>query len=191
MISRSSLIFAFCLTLLFVNGCTPSLFRLAQPPSASPEKVEDVDLFRLQPADYPEAIASLERKISLLDHSPPAQAEAQHRLALLYLLTENPLRDENKAIAALRTFVELLPEGTTKLENSLWLQLLQEKLTLAKNCAALREKNKRNLTVLEAEKQHLLRQVEDLTAKNFKLNEDIEKLKLIDLSVEKKRKSYR
>jgi len=163
-----------------------------QSPSTSPpEKEEDINRYRLKSVDYPEAIADLERKINLLEPSSPVRAEAQHCLALLCLLPENPLRDESKAIAALQAYVEFLPEGTTKIEKGLLLQLLKEKLALEKNCTALREKNKRNLTILEAEKQHLIMQVEDLTAKNAKLNEDIEKLKLIDLSVEKKRKNYR
>lgn len=178
------LYFACCLTLLLGNGCMPSPFQSAQSHSPSQqEKKGYIALNKLKPEDYPKAIADLEREISQGISSPQALAEANRRLALLYLLPKNPLRNENKAAKALRSYVKMLPEGTERLENSLWLQLLEEKL-------ALGERKRKELSSFEAEKKRLAKQVEDLSAQNTKLNEDIEKLKLIDLSVEKKRKSF-
>lgn len=173
-----------CLALLLVSGCMPSLFQSAQSHSPSQqEKKGYIALNKLKPKDYQKAIVDLEREIRQGISSPQALAEAHRRLALLYLLPNNPMRNEKKAAKALRSYVKMSPEGTERLENSLWLQLLEEKL-------ALGERKRKELTACDAEKQRLAEQAEDLSAKNTKLNEDIEKLKLIDLSVEKKRKSF-
>ena len=103
----------------------------------------------------------------------------------------NPQRDLHKSAVALQGYVEQIPDGLEKQENRIWLQLLRDKILQEKSLKALEEGSGRVTTALEKEKQELNQRIQDLTNSNAKLKQDLEKLKMIDLSVEKKRKIYR
>jgi len=192
MTCRSLIYLPLALLLFATAGCSTLLARLSDPASHSnPNGIETIALDRLKPADLPEEIERLEKATSSSDTPVLENVENQHRLALLYLLPANPNRDLNKGARALKNYVEQLPEGMAKLENGLWLQLLQDQILLDKKFNELEETSGRNTTSLEREKQQLTQRIQDLTNSNAKLKQDMEKLKMIDLSVEKKRKSYR
>jgi hypothetical protein len=181
------------LLLLAAAGCLPLQSRTSADStfSAKSSRIKTIDLDRLKPADFPEEIERLEKAIDSANSTAHEKAESQHRLALLYLLPANPHRDLHKGAVALQGFVEQIPDGLVKQENSIWLKLLRDKILQEKSLKELEERSGLATTALEKEKQQLSQQVQDLTDSNARLKQDMEKLKMIDLSVEKKRKSYR
>jgi len=181
------------LLLLAAAGCLPLQSRTSadSPPYSKSRQVKTIALERLNPADFPPEIKRLEKAIDSANSSALEKAANQHRLALLYLLPANPHRDLHKGAVALQSYVKLIPDGLDKQENSIWLQLLQDRISQENSLKELEERSGLATTALEKEKQQLSQQVQDLTNRNARLKQDLEKLKMIDLSVEKKRKSYR
>jgi hypothetical protein len=122
------------------------------------------------------------------------KAEALRRLALLHLAPHNPARDLALAAEAQAAYLELQPAGTARQEGEIWLALILERLgserLLQQQSEKIREKDGA-LAGLGAEKQRLTQKIAAQETVNAKLKADIEKLKFIDLSVEKKRKSFR
>ena len=180
------------LFLLSTSGCLPLFTQTDSSPSSTKIRKRDgLALDQLKPEDFQEEIKRLEKAYDSGGLSAPEKAENQHRLALLYLMPANPHRDLRKGAAALQNYLQQLPEGLAKTEGNLWLQLLRDKITLEKGYRELRERSDSETAALEKEKQHLSLRLKDLADDNAKLKQDLEKLKMIDLSVEKKRKSYR
>jgi hypothetical protein len=152
-------------------------------------RAEYLALERIDPAAFPAEIARVERIVSAAT-DPREKAAAQHRLALLHLAPANPQRDLDQGAVALRIYVDQMAAGEARNENRLWLQILGERILLEKNAEGREGKNNR-AAAHKLEVQELTRQIQDLAAANAKLQADIEKLKMIDLSVEKKRQSSR
>ncbi|NTV14980.1 MAG: hypothetical protein HGA96_13780 [Desulfobulbaceae bacterium] len=130
------------------------------------------------------------------DHlaSAAARSEGLRRLALLHLSPQNPARDLELAAAAQAAYLETLAPGVLRQEGEIWLDLIkaaQEGERLLRQQAAGNREKEKTLAALGAEKQRLLQKITALEASNTKLKGDIEKLKFIDLSMEKKRQSFR
>lgn len=125
---------------------------------------------------------------------PAEKAESLRRLALLHLSPQNPARDLELAAAAQAAYVETLSPGLLRQEGEIWLALIntarEDEQLQRRQAANIHEKDKA-LAALGAEKQRLLQKITGLEASNTKLKGDIEKLKFIDLSMEKKRQVFR
>lgn len=169
-----------------VGGTEPTAASPARPPPFTPAAV--------RPEAIPGEIAALELAARDPAASAPEKAETLRRLALLHLDSRNPARSPKLAAAAHSAHLELLPDGATRQEAEIWLDLLREQLgseqLLRQQSEKLRDKE-RALADLGAEKQRLGQKNAALETANAKLKDDIEKLKFIDLSVEKKRKTLR
>jgi len=144
--------------------------------------------------NIPDAIAALELTCRNPQSTEAEKAEAWRHLAMLYLTPANPARSLTLAADAQTAYLQLLPAAKARQEGEIWLALILDALNSEQlrqqQSEKIREKDWR-LTELNGEKQRLSQTLAALEAGNAKLRADIEKLKLIDISVEKKRKSFR
>lgn len=146
----------------------------------------------------PEEITGEISKLSLAVRNPGAtgaeRAEALRRMALLHLAPNNPSPSLALAAAAQADYLKLQPAETARQEGEIWLALIHEQLDrellLQQRSEKIREKEG-VLAELGQEKQRLAQKIAAMEGVNAKLKEDIEKLKFIDLALEKKRKNLR
>lgn len=137
-------------------------------------------------------------KLAWTSRNPEAteaeRAEALRRLALLHLVPKNPARSQALAAEAQADYLTMQPPEPARQEGEIWLNLINEGLAreqlLHQQSQKIREKEGA-LAELGEGKQRLTQKLAALEKVNAKLKEDIEKLKFIDLSVEKKRKNLR
>lgn len=146
----------------------------------------------------PEEIATEIAELELTSRNPLATAaertEALRRLAVLHLLPNNPSRSLALAAKTQEAYLQSRPHETARQEGEIWLALILEKLDRDRLLQQNAKKNQEMagaLANLDAEKQRLAQKLAAQEAINTKLKGDIEKLKFIDLSVEKKRKNFR
>lgn len=97
------------------------------------------------------------------------------QLALLHSSYKNPKRDYNQALIEMEKYIALEPKGANDYE-------IQNLLTLLKTIKRGRNKGRESSLVSE---------VEELTEDIKELNETIDKLKQLDVELEKKRKSFK
>lgn len=195
------------LLILAVPGCQ-LLGAKDLPPGESPAPVgqaaEHLKAATLRESPFtpgdlrPEEIPGEITKLVLISRNPEAteaeRAEALRRLALLHLATRNPARSQALAAEALADHLNLLPPGLLRQEGQIWLNLIREGLTreqLQQQQSQKIRKKEDDLTELGEEIQRLVQKLAALEKVNAKQKEDIEKLKFIDLSMEKKRKNLR
>ncbi len=139
-------------------------------------------------------IANLELTSRDPQASNAEKAEALRRLALLYLAPHNPARNLTLAAEAQAAYLKLQPPEAARQEGEIWLALVLDSLRVERLLQQQSEKiqeRDRVLAELGGEKQRLAQKIAAQETVNAKLKADIEKLKFIDLSVEKKRKSFR
>lgn len=195
------------LLMLAVSGCQ-LLGAKALPPGESPAPVGPAAEHRkaatprespftpgnLQPEEIPGEISNL-ALISLDPQNPEAErAEALRRMALLHLAARNPARSLALAAKAQTDYLNLLPPGPSRQEGEIWLALVSEGLAGEQLLLRQSQKNRKKegaLTDLGEENQRLAQKLDALEKLNANLKEDIERLKFIDLSMEKKRKNLR
>lgn len=119
------------------------------------------------------------------------------RLSYLYASTDNPEKDYRKAIERFDAYLKILPEGCRSYELLERRSLLEELTRLEETLSDLETKQKetryarRNLRDCKEEKKRLLGKVEELKKMVKELKGTIERLKYLDLNLERKRKSYR
>ena len=104
------------------------------------------------------------------------------QLALLHSSYKNPKRDYNRSLIEIEKYIALEPKAANDYE-------IQNLLTLLKTIK--RGRNKGRESNLLSENKELNLRNEDLTEDIKELNETIEKLKQLDVELEKKRKSFK
>lgn len=172
---------------LFVTGCLPS---------ALPRETKTEDIYpaftpqALKAADFAREIEKLTLIIQNQTVSREKRSEAHRRLAILYLNPRNPERNFLKSIDELGEFVDSAPEKMDKAGAADWVTALKT----GKELQDMRKKTTRlekQLELLTEENQLLVNEKEGLEKTNSGLNKTIEKLKNLDLSLEKKRRTFR
>jgi len=168
--------------------------ELPEERSPPPPQTPDFQPGNLRPEEYAAEISALETVARTSTANDRERAEAFRRLALLYLAPHNPARNLALAAEALASYLKLQPAGPARQEGEFWLALVQDSLACERLLQQQGEKTREKdaqLAELGAEKQRQAQKFAALEAANAKLKADIEKLKFIDLSVEKKRKNFR
>ena len=134
----------------------------------------------------PEVYLSEIKRLNDIIESGPNQkvkiSDVHLQLALLHLSYKNPKRDYNQALIEVEKYIVLEPKGANDYE-------IQNLLTLLKTIK--RGRNKGRESSLVSENKELNLKVEELTEDIRKLNETIDKLKQLDVELEKKRKSFK
>ena len=168
-----------------VAGCLPvqQAEEPAAPPPVSP-------LVGLDSADYGARIEQLAIKADAVFTSAAERAKCLRLLALLHLSPDNPARDYYKAAAALEKLARVSPDEAERIEAAIWLSRVRELLAQQQELLAFKEKERTCLDT-EAENEQLEKRIVALQKNNSKLKQVIEELKHLDLSLEKKRKSFR
>lgn len=171
---------AFVLMLATTPGCQHLGAKAVPPPKSTAEQAAEIVGLELTSRN-PRATAA-------------EKAEALRRLALLHLAPQNPVRNLALAAETQAAYLQLRPPETARQEGEIWLALIRDRLASEQLQQQQSEKireQERALAGLGAEKQRLAQKSAAQEAVNAQLEEDIEKLKSIDLSVEMKRKSFR
>ena len=185
MLKTISILPAFLFLAIFLTGCLgPTLPRKPKPAEVYFTPQEN------QSSDFATEIEKLIGISADTKASNIEKAEAHRRLAILYLNPKNPARDFRRAVDELGKFLELAPERldaptaaswATALKSGEELQAMQEEiLNLKKQMARLNRNNRQ-----------LAKDKKDLKTANTEFAEIIEKLKQLDLSMEKKRRDLR
>jgi len=180
--------FKFCtsaLLFLFLSSCLPLQLNQKTAPS---------NPYAAGTGNFAAETAALNKKAAAIDASKAEKAEAHYRLAILQLNPRNPDLSYRKAEAALQKYRELTPADKLLPEATFWLAALQKLKELEEHQADLKKKIselRKQSDGLIKERTNLDKNYRDLEEVNGKLKKDIEKLKYLDLSLEKKRKSFR
>lgn len=164
-------------TALLAMGCLPAF-------SPSTNKTNDDQTFQqMEKNDFAIEI----KKLTMIAKSPQASAQekagAHRQLAIIYLIPRNPQQDQKKALDELGKFLEMSPGELDQAAASNW--------STAIKSAGEYEKLARKAKKLGSENRKLTEANRNLAASNARLEADIEKLKNLDFSLEKKRKSFR
>lgn len=125
-------------------------------------------------------------------------------LAKLYLSPKNPGRDTIKAASELEMFLKTTPQGNKRDDaenilmilneihrNKTYITELQKKLEQAQPARDEIKEAHLQIEKLIRENSLLKKRQKELLADNNKLEKTIEKLKFLDLNLEKKRKDFR
>ena len=155
---------------LFLSGCLP-LAKLQGSQSTASHSFS-----QMKKGDFLAEIKKQNGIISSKQASIKEKAEAHRQLAIIYLVPGNPKRSEKKAVDELGKYLEMTPGGLDKTEAASWATAIGS----AKEYSELERKVKK----LAAENRQLREQ-------NTRLEDNIEKLKNLDLSLEKKKKNLR
>lgn len=185
------------LTAMVLQGCISSIAgSTISVPSTS----------EMAPEDFATQIKKLrEERPSLPNRFNLGIISATHReLVRLYLSPRNPQRDTVKAASELEQYIEINPEGKNRDDAENILAILQEiseqnaknaelqkKLGEARSTNDSARKKNSRLKKLTSENASLRKRQKELLADNKKLEMTIEKLKILDLNLEKKRKTFR
>ena len=134
----------------------------------------------------PEVYDSEIKRLNDIIESGPNQkvkvSDVHLQLALLHSSYKNPQRDYDRALIEIEKYVALEPKGASDYE-------IQNLLTLLKTIK--RGRNKGRESSLISENKELNLKVEEMTEEIKELNETIDKLKQLDVELEKKRKSFK
>lgn len=206
MIQRGRSIVALMLLLAAVPGCqqlgpkavapiaSAPLEQAGQEPAVATQEESAFNPGSLRVEEISARIAGLK----LISRNPQAsdaeKAEALRCLALLHLAPHNPARNLMLAAEAQAAYIKLRPGESVRQEGEIWLALILDRLRderLLQQQSEKIQERERVLAELGGEKQRLAQKIAAQETVNAKLKADIEKLKFIDLSVEKKRKSFR
>lgn len=206
MIWRRRPIIALLLLLAAIPGCQhlgpkvegpkgqAPLEQVGQGPAVAIQEESAFTPGSLRVEELAAEISSLELTSRNPRASDAEKAEALRRLALLHLAPHNPARNLTLAAEAQAAYLKLQPPEAARQEGEIWLALVLDSLRVERLLQQQSEKiqeRDRALAELGGEKQRLAQKIAAQETVNAKLKADIEKLKFIDLSVEKKRKSFR
>jgi PBP1b-binding outer membrane lipoprotein LpoB len=169
------------ITALLIAGCLPPLSSSTSKTGTS--ETGNQTFLRMEKADFTRAIEKLTEITRSPQTSKQEKAEAHRQLAIIYLIPRNPKQDPNKATNELGKFLEMSPDGLDQASAASW-------ATAIKSAREYREME-RKAKKLSGENRQLTKANKKLAARNAKLEEDIEKLKNLDLSLEKKRQLFR
>jgi hypothetical protein len=155
---------------LITSGCLP--------PTLSKNNRADSDqiFMQMKKADFAREIKKHTAITKSRQASTKEKAEAHRQLAIIYLIPRNPKRSEKKALNELGKYLEMTPGGLDRATAASW-------------ATAIR--SSRDYRELERKIKKLDSENRQLATHNAKLEENIEKLKNLDLSLEKKKKSFR
>ncbi|MBU0484409.1 MAG: hypothetical protein KKB30_07845 [Proteobacteria bacterium] len=164
-----------------LGGCLPASFNAGNKAG-----------LHTQPADYTNQTTEL---LATIKNEPNPATEAKTRLQLagIYLSHNNPDKDYQKALKQLELFTLLDQDTGKSFEIQNWLAVLKEvnkepvTEPLKKKINNLSDSLKRTEKISKEREQ----QNQKLAAENAELKVTIEKLKYLDLNLEKKRKNYR
>lgn len=123
-------------------------------------------------------VSEIERLNDVIESGIEKEAkiiDAHLQLALLYLSYNNPKRDYSRALKEIEKYVALQPKSANDYE-------IQNLLNMLKNI----RNGRKNRRVAK-----LLSENEKLSEEIKQLNETIDKLKQLDVELEKKRKSFK
>jgi hypothetical protein len=165
------------ITALLIAGCLPPLSSLTSRTS------NDQAFLQMEKADFAREIGKLTGITRSPQTSKQEKAEAHRQLAIIYLIPRNPKQDPNKAINELGKFLEMSPGGLNQASAASW-------ATAIKSAREYRELE-RKAKELSNKNRQLVKANKKLATHNAKLEDDIEKLKNLDLSLEKKRQLFR
>jgi predicted Zn-dependent protease len=138
----------------------------------------------LQPKEIKTEISQLENALKSEDDSLSRPASLFY-LALLYSHFKNPEPDYKRAFKELEEYISLDPEEAEEKSSVRYLLSLLKKLIKNENlCNELKTLN----TTLKQENKTLTKKYEKLVIENQNIKEIIEKLKQLDIQLEKKRR---
>jgi cell division protein FtsB len=148
--------------------------------------------------DLSRSIADLEKRIAQ-EKDSSVRAKYHLQLAWLYSNYKNPKMDYRKALEEFEVYLSMAPDGAQTDEIQNWLSVLRAlELSKEKSEMLTRENFETRLTLEDQVKknQQLQENIEKLLNRNASLKENnaslkeaIERLKTLNLQVEKKRKS--
>ncbi len=156
-----------------LSGCVTPTPKPAPAPAPYPENM---------PAEViADEIAGTEKALSeITDEQPPGQKPGLFlRLAMLYAHPDNPDRNYSRAIDYLEQYMKLGKTVDAEFTLSLLTRLSKCQIVNKKACAELADRNE------EIEKNF-----QALARENLQLKQMIEKLKHLDIQLEKKRKAF-
>jgi hypothetical protein len=162
------------ITSLLMAGCLPTISNTTG---------NDQALMRMEKADFAREIKKLTEITRSPQTSKQEKAAAHRQLAIIYLIPRNPKQDQNKALKELGKFLEMSPGSLDQASAADWATAIRS----AREYRDLERKAKK----LSNENRQQAKANKKLAARNAKLEEDIEKLKNLDLSLEKKRQRFR
>ena len=158
------------ITAMITSGCLP-------PSLSNTSRTGDGQSFmQMEKADFAREIKKHTAITKSKQASIQEKAEAHRQLAIIYLIPRNPKQSEKKALNELGKYLEMTPEGLDRATAASW-------------ATAIR--SSRDFRELERKVKKIGSKNRKLAAHNAKLEENIEKLKNLDLSLEKKKKSFR
>jgi hypothetical protein len=150
--------------LLLISGCSPAFL------SKSPGIISVCQISA--PKDFNKEILRLKEE-TREDNEVSVRAVAHLILSALHSHYENPSPDYLKALKELRAYISLDPDGAGRDD-------IQNRLVLLLRFQALSKKN-----------QKLKKSLTQLDARNKEMKETIERLKNLDISLEKKRRQVK
>jgi hypothetical protein len=138
-----------------------------------------------------QAIPDLEKRVAE-EKDAPVRAKYHLQLAWLYSNHENPKIDYRKALEQFELYLSLVPEKAQTDEIQNWLSVLRALDRLERENdetrLALEDQNKKN-QILQENMENLRERNASLEEVNTDLKKAIERLKNLNLQVEKKKKS--
>lgn len=162
---------------MFITGCIPA---------SLPQKTSPTNYFapqNIKSADFAKEISALSKTSTDQRTSTAERAEAHRRLAILYLIPRNPANNFQTATKELGKYLEMAPDNFDFSAAANWATALKsgkEYQDLKIKAAALNKK-----VHLQSNEKRVL------VNSNAELRQTIEKLKQLDLSLEKKRRNLR
>ena len=166
------LFFLLCMV-IFITGCVQQTKNMK----------DSTYYLTLQTKEIKTEISRLEKALKSEDNSLSGQTSLYY-LALLYSHFKNPEPDYKHAFKNLEEYISLDPEGAEQKSSVQYLMSLLKKLI--KNESRCNEL-KTLITTLKQENKTLTEKYEKLVIENQNTKEIIEKLKQLDIQLEKKR----
>lgn len=173
------------LAAVFLSGCLPS--TAPQKPTGAMAYFAPQEL---KPSDFAKEIGKLvvitqDQKISTME-----KAEAHRQLSILHLSPRNPDNNFQSAIDELGKFLELTPNQLDQSAAASWAIALKSGAEY-REMKEQHQKLKNKIDKLEGKNYRLSKEKKALNTANAELKKTIEKLKNLDLSLEKKRRNFR
>ncbi len=194
---RSGTNFILCLLVqVLLQGCIPAL---------GTNSTRDSSADQLSAEEFTSRINKLRQdSISRYSGNPVKIGRIHRELAHLHLSPNNPKRDLSQAASELKKYLETEKNVRARNDTENMLELLKEIGALDQKVTELQKKlhgtdaaqkfiKEKNSQIkqLSRENKALKKRQGELLADNKKLETTIEKLKFLDLNLEKKRKTFR
>ncbi|MBU0481532.1 MAG: hypothetical protein KKG47_10550 [Proteobacteria bacterium] len=186
-------------------GLLLSALLLGCLPITGKNRATDFSTEGLSQKEFAFRIRKLQNDYLTLDEKEGPDAVRIHQdLVSLFLSPHNPDRDLGRAATELEEIISLSPQGPERdeaksiltilnefTEQRRVIETLQAQLDEAQSARESQGAKDRRIKELTAENTSLKQRQEELRAENRKLETTIEKLKFLDLNIEKKRKNFR